>query len=95
MILKEDTILALLRDALGQCESVWTGARYFPADDAERTDKVIVAGGRTTDFGETLAALHGAELRPYGVHHHTLIVGWRPLESEVRIDTSRFRERTR
>jgi hypothetical protein len=92
--LQEDNILAQLRNALTPSRSTWTAARYFPADRAERTSKVIVAAARTTDFSDTIASLDGVELRPYGIHHHTLIVGWRARDQDVTIDVSRFSDRS-
>ena len=89
MTISESRVLELLRGALADSPAIWRSARYIPATDAERGDKTIVAAARTTEF-DPLSDARGLSLRPYGVHHHVLIVGWEERESGLAIDSSRF-----
>lgn len=59
----------------------WTAVRFVDADRAERSGRPVVAVATTRPWAEWFAAqpTHqaGVELRPYGVRHHTLLVGAR------------------
>ena len=94
MAISEAQVLGTLRDALADAPERWESARYIRAEQAERGERTIVAAARTTTF-EDLESLDGVRLRPYGVHHHVLVVGWSAAEAGVGVDLSRFSPRHR
>lgn len=94
MTISEEKVLDTLREALAGAPDRWTSARFILADQAERGERTIVAAARTTTFDE-LKSLAGIHLRPYGVHHHVLVVGWTPSADGIQVDVGRYSPRGR
>lgn len=63
----------------------WSATRFVDADRAERSGRPVVAVATTLPWDAWLDAQpergRGLELRPYGVRHHTLLVGARWVDA--------------
>jgi hypothetical protein len=86
----EATIIAALRAATLDHPEAWDRVRFVDAARVERGGRLQVAGSATFEWS-ALEHQGGLVLRPYGVHHHTLIVGVADSDAGgVSIDTGRL-----
>lgn len=74
-MLDEAQVERLLRDATDGALAPWRAMRFVPAEIAERRGRPIVTGARLLEWSEGPPG-DALILRPYGVHHHTLVVGF-------------------